>query len=422
MTEYNINDKFYNSFQNTSRGSDLGFAQKVTYGDSPLSDAFGRMRTSYPDSIFDNYEIDGKKTLFWSESHTGTVVCTHVANQSAIQFGTSMTSGNKVTRSSRKLSLYTPGTSLMVLCTGVMGAGQTGSSQRIGMFDSKNGIFAEQKDKVMGFVIRTYTSGTASNNRIDQSDWNIDTMDGNGPSGVDLDFTKTQIYFIDLEWLGVGRVRCGFVHNGNTIIAHEFYHNNSLSTVYMSTPLLPVTYEVENRTAVSAALTDFRQICSAVQREGGESTSHKHRNVNNGGIGINVVTHTTAVPILSLQLQTGYIGKAMIKPDVINLVSIGNKDMLFEVIYNGTVEGGTFVTAATGVAMYNATATNCTGGTRLAAQYCSNSNKVAENIFDKNFWLGGSITGTVDTLTVIARAVSGLTGNCLASIDYKEVF
>jgi hypothetical protein len=422
MTKYNMTDKLYNSFVDVSRGEELGFAQVVSYGDNPLFDAFGRIRSSYPESIFDNYEIDGKKPLFWSESHTGTVVCTHVANQSCIQFAASMTSGNKVTRSSRRLSLYTPGTSLMALCTGVMGTGQTGSSERIGLFDAKNGIFAEQKDKVMGFVIRTYTSGTASDNRVDQSDWNIDTMDGNGHSGIDLDFTKTQIYFIDLEWLGVGRVRCGFVHEGKLLVAHEFYHNNRLSTVYMKTPLLPIRYEIENRTAVSTALTDFRQICCAIQREGGESTTHKHRNVNNGYTAIPVTTHTTAVPIISLKIQDAYIGQGMIKPDVISLMSMGTKDMLFEVIYNGTVEGGTFVTASSGIGMYNVTATNCTGGTRIAAQYSSSNDKLSENIFDKAFWLGGSITGTADTLTVIARAISGLTGSVVASIDYKEVY
>lgn len=421
MTDYNLTDKMSKSYTETTRGSTLEFAQRVCYGDGPLNDAFGRLRTSYPESVFDNYEIQGKKTLFWSESSTGTTVCTHIANQSAVQFSTSMTSGNKVTRSSKKLSLYTPGTSLMVLATGVLGAGATGHSQRIGFFDANNGVFCEMKDQAMGFVIRSSTTGSPVDNRIEQANWNIDPMDGTGPSGIDLDFTKTQIFWFDLEWLGVGRVRCGFVHHGQIYVAHEFYHNNSLSKVYMSTPLLPVTYEIENTAALSAALTDFRQICCAVIREGGESTTHKHRNVNNGVTPV-VITATTALPILSVKLQTAYVGKAMIQPTNINVMSQGSKDVLYEVIYNGTVEGGTFVTNASGVALYNATATHLTGGTKLSAMYIPSTGRFTEEIFGHQFWLGGEITGTADTLTIVGRATSGVTGAAFASIDFQEIY
>jgi hypothetical protein len=422
MTDYNIADKIAKSYTDTTRGSSLEFSQRVIYGDTALNDSFGRLRTSLPESVFDNYEIQAKKTLFWSENSIGTTVCTHVANQSAIQFSTSMTSGNKVTRSSKKLSLYTPGTSLMVLATGILGVGAVGHSQRIGFFDASNGIFCEMKDQIVGFVVRTNTSGTPSNNRVAQSDWNIDTMDGNGPSGVNLDFTKTQIFWFDLEWLGVGRVRCGFVHNGQIYVCHEFYHNNALSTVYMSTPLLPVTYEIENTAAIPAALTDFRQICCAVLREGGDSTTHKHRNVNNG-ITARTTTSTAGIPVISIRIQTAYIGKAMIHPTDLAVLTQGIKDHLFEVVYNGTLAGASFVSAPTGVAAYDVTATAITGGTRLGALYTSGSDRFAHDLFDKIFWLGGEITGTADTLSIVSRALTGVTtGTVVASMDYSEIY
>jgi hypothetical protein len=421
MTARDINTKISKSYVDISRGTDVIYGQNMLFPDNAMIDAFCRQRVSLPESVFDSYEIQGKKTLYWTENQIGTVVCTHIANQSAIQFGTSMTSGNKVTRSSRKLSLYTPGTSLMVICSGVMGTGQTGSAQRIGFFDAQNGVFFEQKDGVMGVVIRSYTTGSAVDTRVEQSSWNIDTMDGTGPSEIDLDFTKAQIFWFDLEWLGVGRVRFGFVHHGKIYVCHEATHNNSISKVYMTTPMLPVTYEIENISAVTQALTDFRQICCAVIREGGDSTTTKHRNVNNGVASI-AVTSTTAIPVISLKLQTAYCGKAMIKPTNINVMSQGNKDCLYEIIYNGTVEGGTFVTAPSGVAMYNITATNCTGGTRLAGQYVSTAGKVGTEIFDHVQWLGASVTGTADTLTIIARATSGVTGSVLSSVDYEEFY
>ena len=421
MGEYNLTDKMYRSYTETSRGDNTLFSQQITYGDSALNDAFGRLRMSLPETVFDNFEIQGKKTLFWTERTTGTVSCTHVANQSAVQFSASMTSGNRITRSSKKLSLYTPGNSLMILATGVMGSGQTGSAERIGFFDDSNGVFYEQKDGAMGVVIRTSTSGSVANNRIEQADWNIDTMDGTGPSGIDLDYTKTQIFWFDLEWLGVGRVRCGFVHRGLIYVCHEFYHNNNLSTVYMSTPLLPMTYQVENLTAVSTALTDFRQICCSVVREGGDSTTHKHRSLN-AGVAPIAVTSTSYIPIISLRIQSAYVGKGMIKPNDINVYVQGNKDCMFEVLYNATVTGGTFVTAPSGIAAYNITATDASGGVKMATLYTASTDKANSTLFDKQFWIGGELSGVPDNITVVAKAITGLTGTALAAIDYQEIY
>ncbi len=103
--------------------------------------------------------------------------------------------------------------------------------------------------------------------RVPQSDWNVDKCDGTGLSGFNLDITKTQLIYIDFQWLGVGRVRCGFVHDGKVIIAHEYYNSNVLDEVYISNPNLPVRCEIRN-TGVGTG-GSFDQICSTVASEGG---------------------------------------------------------------------------------------------------------------------------------------------------------
>ena len=413
----NINDRIYNSYVETSRDSSLEYAQRVTLGDSTANDSFGRLRTSLPNVVYDNYEIQGKKTLIWNEALVGAGTATHVTNQSATQFSVSAASGDKVTRSSKKLSLYTPGTSILCFLTGVMGAGAANSSQRMGIFSSLNGVFFEQKDQVMGVVIRSNTSGSAVDNRIAQSDWNIDTMDGSGPSGVDLDFTKTQIFWIDLEWLGVGRVRCGFVHQGAIITCHEFYHNNSLSTVYMKTPILPLTYEIEN-TGASSALDDFRQICSSVIVEGQETVSKIPRTVNNG-VTPRSTTTTTGIPLVSLKLQTGVVGQAMLRPVGAQMMSQGNRDHIYELHYGGTLESASWTNAA-GIAMYDVSATHITGSTKISTVYTASTqgSDLAE-IFKQLLWLGGDASGNGDSLSIVARSIGG-GGSALAAIDYEE--
>ena len=79
-----------------------------------------------------------------------------------------------------------------------------------------------------------------------------------------------------MQWLGVGRVRVGFNINGVIYYAHYFNNANNLGSVYMSTPNLPVRYEVSS-TGGSVTLD---QICCTVQSEGGNSQMGTIRSIN----------------------------------------------------------------------------------------------------------------------------------------------
>lgn len=419
MTTTSLNDRVYHSYDETSRGDTLKYSQRVTFGDSPMIDAFARARVSTPTVVFDNYEITGKKTLVWSEALVGAATITHVTNTSSNKFETSAANGDKATRSSKKLSLYTPGTSILCLLTGVMGTGAANSAQRIGLFSASDGVFFEQRSQVMGVVVRSSTTGSAVNTRVVQSDWNIDPMDGTGPSGIDLDFTKTQIFYIDLEWLGVGRVRFGFVHEGIPYICHECYHNNRLSTVYMKSPILPVTYEVENFGA-STALADFRQICSSVIVEGTETTSKIPRTISNG-VTSRAITTTTGIPILSLRLQTASVGTAMLKPIDLSVLSVGNVNAVFEIHYGGTLESVSWANAP-GIGMVDVAATHITGSTKLATLYTASSTRQnIKEIIEDILWIGGDLNGSSDTLSIVARGLAANASAC-AAIDYQEFY
>ncbi len=413
----NINDKIYWSYRDVGRGDEPLTAQAVTLGDSPSIDAFARLRVSNGVVVFDAFEIDAKKTFIWTETNTGAATTAHVANQSAVQYNMSAATGDKNRRASKKLTLYTPGTSIMLLATCVMGVGAVNSRQRIGMFNATNGVFFEQKDTVMGVVVRSYTTGSAVDNRIDRDEWNIDPMDGTGPSGVNLDFTKTQIFYIDLEWLGVGRVRCGFVHQGIPYICHEFYHNNSLTKVYMSTPLLPVAYETEN-VGVSTALTDFRQICCSVIVEGSSSSQPEIRSVN-CGVTAKATTTTTATPLLAIRLQTAAVGSTMLKPVDMGFLAVGNRDHLFEVWYGGTLESASWV-ANSGHAAFDVAATHITGAIKISSLYTATNVRGNTHVWEHLYFLGESqVAGQPEILTVTARSIGG-GGSALARLDYEE--
>ena len=92
-------------------------------------------------------------------------------------------------------------------------------------------------------VIITKTEDT----KVQQSNWSIDTADGNGPSGFNLDINAIQMAYIDYSWYGAGKIRFGFKDTkGHVKYMHEFVHNNKLNEAYMRTGNVPARYESFN--------------------------------------------------------------------------------------------------------------------------------------------------------------------------------
>jgi hypothetical protein len=80
--------------------------------------------------------------------------------------------------------------------------------------------------------------------KIPQLEWNLDTMDGNGPSGYDLDLTKMQMFYIDYSWYGAGYIRWGLRGvDGNITYVHKMANNNVNSEAYMRSGNVPARYE-----------------------------------------------------------------------------------------------------------------------------------------------------------------------------------
>jgi hypothetical protein len=94
--------------------------------------------------------------------------------------------------------------------------------------------------------------------KVPQSQWNIDTSDGYGPSGFNLNINKIQMAYMDYSWYGAGKVRFGFKdRKGRVRYVHEFLHNNRLDEAYMRSGNIPAAYEIENDASPSYAPTLF---------------------------------------------------------------------------------------------------------------------------------------------------------------------
>jgi hypothetical protein len=336
------------------------------------ADAFGRMRVSEAFTLGDykhTYGIDPnfRDTL----SNGGTV--THITNQAAARLTTTSNTSSRAIHQTKMYHNYMPGKSQLIKSTINFYGATANVTKRTGYYDDLNGIYFEQNGAgVLSFVIRTDTSGTASDaRRVIQSDWNKDKCDGTGASGFNLDITKTQIFFTDFQWLGVGRVRCGFVHDGQMIVAHEFYNSNNLPVVYMSNPNLPVRCEILNTGATAGAY--FDQICSTVVSEGGYTESGIDFSIDSGQTSQSITVANGMYPIVAIRLKNtfrGYPNRVVVRSGNINVYAEDYPAYwaVFKLsdLSAITLSSGTWTSAnADSAVEYSLNATAFTGGDRI---------------------------------------------------------
>lgn len=392
-------------------------------------DSFGRLRVSEPLTLFDSSHRFDDNDLWSSLTATGGTAVFNT-DQGLIDLNVTAASGSSVTRETIKVFSYQPGKSLLVLNTFVMSPAKTGLTQRIGYYGDDNGFYIEQEDSNVAFVKRSLVSGSVTETPVLQADWNGDKLNGSGPSGITLDLTKAQILWMDLEWLGVGSVRMGFVINGQFIVCHTFQHANIITSTYITTASLPLRYEIFNTAETSGAST-LKQICSTVISEGGYQLKGTQQS-----IGIPILTpRTFAVagtyyPIVGLKLKSTRLDSIVILT-AISLLGIGNgKNYAWRVVNSGvSITGGSWVDAsAESSVQYNITGTSAAGGRVLASGYINSSNQgspalniLKEALFSNQLERNG-LTGVPYevVLEVAVQTTSGGEG-VFASMDWEEI-
>lgn len=373
-------------------------------------DAFGRLRSSAPYTLFDSQNRYATSPLFDTSTATGGTT-TYLTNESSLQMSVTTSAGSEVVRQSYRSFAYQPGKGLLVLATVVMNVGKTGLRQRVGYFNTQNGVFFQQNDGVNAFVLRSYVGGSASDARtVAQSSWNGDKLDGTGASGLTLDTSMAQIVWMDFEWLGVGSVRCGFVIDGQYIVCHTFQNANSIANVYMTTAMLPIRYEITN-TAATASASSMKQICSSVISEGGYekrvAPQVARMTTANSGIG------TTFVPLVSLRLASGRTG-AVVIPDGYSVLPTSASSTTFEIVLvkNPTLTAPSWTASSSANVDMDISATAYTGGTIVDSVYVlasTQSNREVSNssVYNWDLQFGATIAGTSDIYTVAVRTLSG---------------
>lgn len=389
------------------------------------ADSFGRLRVSNPYTLFDSQARYYDHGQFDSSTATGGSV-TYNANSSTFDLNVSSINGSSVIRETKRVFPYQPGKSLLVMNTFAMNISKSGLRQRVGFFGAQNGIFFEDDGGTINLVIRSYSSGGIVEDRVAQSSWNGDRLNGGGGStnlsGLTLNIALTQIFWTDVEWLGVGSVRCGFVINGKFIICHTFNHANITgnTTTYMTTATLPVRYEITNTTETSGNST-LRQICSTIISEGGYNQYNITQSAGTDIVPKNLGTPSGVYkPIVSIRLASSRLD-SIIVPRQVDLISSDAGNFRWKILLNATLTGDTWAgTSDTGTVQFDTAATAVTAGKEVQSGFTGNKQLVELSGDFLAYQLGRTIAGISDTLTLAVAAGSN-NANIYAQLGWQEL-
>lgn len=391
------------------------------------SDAFGRLRTAEAFTLFDSshrYKDNG----LWSTSSGVGGAATFDANAGLVNLAVTTASGSEIIRETTKVFPYQPGKSLLVMSTFVMESGKAGLRQRVGYYGASNGIYLEKNGiNSPVFVERNSVTGSLTETSVSQSNWNEDKLDGTGPSGLTLNLNKAQILWMDIEWLGLGTVRVGFVINGRFIHCHSFHHANLITSTYITTASLPLRYEIKNTTATASSST-LKQVCSTVISEGGYEIRGLQQAIGTSITApYSLTTAGTYYPVISIRLKSTALDAVVVLSALSIMAAAGTANYSWRVIEAATTTGGTWVSAGTNSSVeYNLTGTSTSGG-RVAAQgYFSASNQalaptdiLREALFKFQLERDG-LTSTPYEITLAVTA-SANTSTLHASLDWEEI-
>lgn len=354
---------------------------------------------------------------------TSNATSTWDSNWCAVKCDVTSTIGSKVVRQTKLVMRYVPGRPAEASIAFRFGSAVPGIRKRIGQFDSENGFYLEQGvDGKMYCVLRSKTSGSVVETRVEQSNWNIDKLNGFGKSGLTLDMTKIQLLVVDYEWYGAGVVKFGFVINDEIFYVHVFYVANSLNTPWASTPFIPMRTELEN---VSSTSSDYMYLLSQCHSQEGSSDNLGYPlSISSPFAGYNMLTSGTFYPVISIRLKSTRLN-AVVIPLEMKASTLDNTFVFYRLVLNATLTGPVWTDYSTESSVqYDQSSTSMSGGTISNQGFASGgtSDGLILNINQEsgNYQLGRSSMGIVsDTLTIAMTAVNA-NKTAIATLNWIE--
>lgn len=200
----------------------------------------------------------------------------HLSNSKSVALDVGTDIGAYVQRTTHVYYPYHPGYGALVEMTILCGDTKDGVIRRWGRYDNNNGVYFELSGSALSVCLRSDAAGSVTTTKIGQQSWNSDHFDGEGGSenisGLNLDPTKLNLYWIDYAWLGAGSVRFGLYGNdGQRHTLHTLNNQNQYALPYMRQGNLPIRFEVSN-SQTTASPSRIAATCFVVKNDGARIT------------------------------------------------------------------------------------------------------------------------------------------------------
>jgi len=312
----------------------------------------------------------------WDDLITGTASSTHDVYQSMVLLQVGSAAGDSVIRQTKRVQRYLPGRQSEVSMVFRWFPVATGVRRRFGLFDDLDGIYFEDGgDGDFYVVIRRNTAGGIIENRVARADWNVDKLDGTGPSGITAIPEAIQQMSSEYEWYGAGQVEFNFIINNNKYPIHQFNHGNIVEYTWAASASLPIRCELTNVTGESAGPHYFWQGSHSFTTEGTTTLLGRQKAISSPLTGYSLTTANTFYPVIAIRLKTNAL-RSVVIPDFYAGATLDNTNVFIRVIEGATITGGTWISYDSESAVeYNLTGTAFSNGTILDTVFVNGTNQ-----------------------------------------------
>lgn len=394
---------------------------------SPGMDAFGNLRVSNAKMLGAYEYTNGPMNDLFTDIEIGGGSLTYMPTASQMVLSVDSATGSEAKRVTNRYHYYQPGVGNLVITTLALGdAGKAGNTRGWGYGDMYNGLLWRLVGTEFQVCIRSNITGSVATEAVPQSQWNGDKLDGTGVSGMVLDLTKANFYWIDFAWLGVGPARFGVLaEDGSRVVCHTFKNPNNRLGPYMATGSLPLSFHNFN-TDTTAGTSEMKLICAAVYSESDINyTFWRFADIERDPVAVTTDTH-----ILSMRPKyevNGKVNRIGLYPDSLSVyVSDGN--IKLTILDDATLSAPTWSVSGEESAEGDISASTVTGGSKFKIFYLGKGChdlclECFYEVNDEGYHTLANATGPEDvyTFTVVATKLDGTTVNVGAALTYREL-
>lgn len=368
----------------------------------PLKSQFGEQLFSEQTQIINLKSIYGISLLRDVLSEVGGGIVGNVGGE--YKLSTTASSGDVARLESAERGRYIAGQDSIVGLGVRVADTPTGEQDaKWGYYDADDG-FGFGVDATGSYVFRRKLG---VDSKTYQSNWNADTVDGNGESGLTLDDSIGYVYQINFAWYGYGGIEYKILMFDSDMVQKvvTVHRDRVQSQTSLTDPNLPVSVEILNgatATAFDSVYVGGRQFSTR-----GKFTPSK-RITSEARLSLGSV-NTTFLPTISMRRKVGF-ESASVKTEAFDIIT--DAELWIEIRSGATLTGAVFNTPS------NHNASETVLESDISATAVSGGNVIWAGLVDSS-GLGSASSGSAsvpviqqdlvgtDPVTICVRRVAG---------------